>query len=78
MDSLSFYFKRPIESDLGKKVFQLSSTGIPADAIVILCPQTLPKFHPIFDEAMHKILDQNEKVYIIATYNKDKIFWKNQ
>lgn len=67
-----------MNSSIEKKKFDLSTIGIPKDGFMILCPQTLPKFHPLFDEVLHKILDQNSKIYIVAIYNRDKYFWKNK
>lgn len=84
MDSLSFFFHVPQSimsvpsSENNAGTYDVTSLGIPQDAVVLLVPQTLPKFHPQFDQVLHDLLRHNDNVHIIAIYNKDKMFWKNK
>lgn len=85
MDSLSYYFQYPKEATLlqemteeGSSDFDFTSLGIPEGSKIILCPQTLPKFHPQFDIVLDQLLNRNEDAFIVSMYNKDKVFWKNK
>lgn len=74
-DSTSFYFRSP----------KLEPMPPPEEwlflrrSAIYLVPQTLPKFHPIFDRALLGVLtrDQSDAVVVII-YNRDKVFWKNR
>lgn len=54
----------------------IKDLGIHPGAHIYLCPQTLPKFHPSFDEVITEILLQDIKGYILIVFNKDKLLWK--
>ncbi|MDZ4852428.1 MAG: TIGR03032 family protein [Pirellulaceae bacterium] len=56
MPSLATLYDRPVrsESPMTRKAF-----GLPDDRNIYLCPQTLFKFHPEFDEALVSILKED-------------------
>ena len=89
-DSLSFYFERPawIPANLTLSPIHAAaaSAGLLAKpqaflnrSAIYLIPQTLPKFHPHFDDAMKNILasDESDSVVVII-FNRDKVYWKNR
>jgi len=79
MDSLSFYYMKPMRPRaINKKSFDVSTIGIPKDGIIVLCPQTLPKFHPMFDQILHRILERDDNIFIVTIYDKNKYFWKKK
>jgi predicted O-linked N-acetylglucosamine transferase (SPINDLY family) len=41
--------------------------GLPADALLYLCPQTPQKFHSDFDPVIRKILGSNDKAHLVLT-----------
>ena len=43
---------------------------------VYLCSQTLMKFHPSFDAALHGITAADPDAVVVITYNSNQVMWK--
>lgn len=43
---------------------------------IILCPQHLPKFHPLFDEVLIAILSGHKTAILVITEHEKKFHWK--
>jgi hypothetical protein len=43
---------------------------------LVLCPQHLPKFHPLFDEVLKGVLNAGENVYLVLLVNDKKCMWR--
>ena len=74
-DSPSFFFRYPkLESAPESKEWRFLSRSA-----IYLVPQTLPKFHPSFDDVLEGILarDASDSAVVII-FNRDKVFWKNR
>jgi uncharacterized protein (TIGR03032 family) len=62
MPTLGSLYDRPERNKIPKTRSQL---GLPEDGRLYLCPQTLFKFHPEFDEAIVAIFDRDPEAYLI-------------
>ena len=84
-DSTSFYFETPSWTLANLTQAPIRAAPAPDSkskrgqefldrSAIYLIPQTLPKFHPDFDEAIRKILeaDPTDSVVVII-FNKDKV-----
>ena len=40
-----------------------------------LCPQSLPKFHPSFDEVLLRLVAEDERARVVITYDPKKALW---
>ena len=72
------YFRRPQNlyapavSDGAAFRRQLNMTD--ADPLY-LCPQSLPKFHPAFDEVLLRLVAEDERARVVITYDPKKALW---
>lgn len=62
MPSLGTIYDRPVRN---AKVKTREELGLPKDQRVYLCPQTLFKFHPEFDEAVAAIFERDPKACLV-------------
>lgn len=78
-DSLTFHFSRPtpvltseqLENTDGNQLF------FPNASAVYLIPQTLPKFHPDFDDAIEQILHIDTTNSLVGiVFDREKYHWK--
>lgn len=74
MDSLPSYFYAPELPDTFKTRAELS---LPEDAKLYVCPQTLLKFHPDFDQILAQILSQDSQGLILLPEGLHSI-WTEQ
>ncbi|CAH0375037.1 unnamed protein product [Pelagomonas calceolata] len=40
-----------------------------------LCPQSLPKFHPAFDEVLLRLVSEDARAKVVVTYDPKKALW---
>ena len=72
------YFRRPQNlyapaiSDGAAFRRQLNMTDIDP---LYLCPQSLPKFHPAFDEVLLRLVSEDERARVVITYDPKKALW---
>ncbi len=62
MPTLATLYDRPKRNAVAKSRSQL---GLPADRHVYLCPQTLFKFHPEFDQAISLVLESDPRAILV-------------
>jgi len=62
------YYYRP---DAAAAPFDHAAAGLPADARLYACPQTLFKFHPDFDAAIAGILRGDPQGHVVLLHGKD-------
>ena len=48
--------------------------NVPADATLYVCPQSLPKFHPAFDDVLLRLASD---AIVLITYDPAKTLWRN-
>jgi protein O-GlcNAc transferase len=52
--------------------FQRKELGLPATAVIYLCPQSLFKFHPAFDVALKNILEMDNTGHLVLLSGRNK------
>ena len=77
--SSSFFFKEPKQvltavSEGG--AYDRGLLGVGGQDTVFLVPQTLQKFHPVFDEPLRRILEHSAKNRLLIIYDRSKPLWK--
>ncbi|KAE9129233.1 hypothetical protein PF006_g16076 [Phytophthora fragariae] len=75
---LSTLFTEPKPLTAASKGINRSRLFLPANRRLYVCPQTLMKFHPAFDEALTGILDQDDKATIVLLASDTQIVWMEQ
>jgi len=64
-DSLTFFFDHP----------EASRTTTHQHNVVYLCPQSLPKFHPSFDEVIRRLLEDDTEATVLITFDPKRALW---
>ncbi len=67
LPQLPVYYHKP---EVPAKRFSRADFGLPQDANIYLCPQTLFKFHPAFDAVLGKLLKQDKKGRLVLIEDK--------
>jgi predicted O-linked N-acetylglucosamine transferase (SPINDLY family) len=57
LPTCSYYYRPPVPSGLPRR----AALGLPEDATIYICPQTLFKFHPDFDALLKGILERDPR-----------------
>jgi predicted O-linked N-acetylglucosamine transferase (SPINDLY family) len=57
LPTLSYYYRPQVSPELPKR----AALGLPEDATIYVCPQTLFKFHPDFDALLKGILERDPR-----------------
>jgi protein O-GlcNAc transferase len=56
---------------------ELFSLKVSGDTTIVLCPQHLPKFHPLFDEAIAALLQAVPSAVLVLLAPSNKRQWRN-
>lgn len=61
LPTLAYYYKPPVPANRAAR----ESFGLPNDATLYVCPQTLYKLHPDFDELLRGILARDSRALVV-------------
>ncbi|POM78243.1 Hypothetical protein PHPALM_4247 [Phytophthora palmivora] len=75
---LSTIFTEPKRLTAESERITRSRLHLPTNRRIYLCPQTLMKLHPAFDEALAGILAHDEKATIVLLASDTQIVWMEQ
>ncbi|KAG7381467.1 hypothetical protein PHYPSEUDO_006007 [Phytophthora pseudosyringae] len=75
---LSTIFTEPTPLSADSKEISRSRLYLPTNRRLYVCPQTLMKLHPAFDEALAGILDRDDKATIVLLASDTQLVWTEQ
>jgi len=77
MESPATLFAPPAHEE-GRRWKTRLNFGLPADAHLYLCAQTLMKFHPGFDGALRRVLAEDPDGVLVVVYNDHQVLWRSK
>lgn len=90
-DSPGFYFRHPEDAGYARSLAEIDARvlglkaeyGLAAHDGIYLVPQSIPKFHPDFDEILVRLAFSTTRKHagsevVVITYDPSKLLWMNQ
>ncbi|CEG44938.1 O-linked N-acetylglucosamine transferase OGT [Plasmopara halstedii] len=75
---LGTIFTKPKSLTLEANAISRSRLFLPTNRRLYVCPQTLMKLHPAFDEALDRILNRDHKATIVLIASETQFVWMEQ